>query len=302
MFNTSGNGSRPFTLGTLTGLTAGNITASATDGNPLLTINFSANSFTAGDELRFGIDTSNLSGGASDNTGSSFAASQVPFTVTYSDGTTATFVYGAAGSGSSAYSTIASVTQIPTTGVTINAGAGDDVLIGIDLVDTLNGGDGADQLRGNGGNDTLNGGNGNDTLYGDAGNDILIGGAGYDTLIGGLGADTFKWQLNDGGTTASPTIDTVKDFDNVSNSDKLDLRDLLVGESHAGILPGNLSNFLNFTYNSGTNTTTVSVKTSSALSVPDQIIQLEGVNLVGSFTSQDAIIQDLFSRGKLITD
>jgi Ca2+-binding RTX toxin-like protein len=286
----------------LTGLTAGDISAVVTDGSPNLTINFSANSFTAGDELRFGIDTSSLSGGSSNDTGSSFAASQVPFTVTYSDGTSATFVYGAAGSGFSAYSTVTSVTQIPTTGVTINSGAGDDVLIGTDLVDTLNGGDGADQLRGNAGNDTLNGGAGHDTLYGDAGNDTLNGGAGHDTLYGGLGADTFKWSLADNGTITSPAIDTVKDFDSTTSSDKLDLRDLLVSEAHSGNLAGNLSSYLNFTYNAGTNATTLSVKSSSSLTAPDQIIVLEGVNLVGSFTSQDAIIQDLFTRGKLITD
>ena len=68
-------------------------------------------------------------------------------------------------------------------------------------------------------------------------------------------------------------------------------------------LAGNLSSYLNFTYNSGTNTTTVAVKSSSTLTAPDQIILLEGVNLVGSFgNQQDAIIADLFSRGKLITD
>ncbi|MBT9591151.1 MAG: type I secretion C-terminal target domain-containing protein, partial [Thiobacillus sp.] len=128
------------------------------------------------------------------------------------------------------------------------------------------------------------------------------GGKGNDTLTGGLGADIFKWQLNDGGTTASPATDTIKDFNNVNNSDKLDLRDLLVGESHSGNLAGNLASYLNFSYNSGTNTTTLSVKTSSTLTAPDQIITLEGVNLVGTFTSQDAIIADLFSRGKLITD
>ena len=75
-----------------------------------------------------------------------------------------------------------------------------------------------------------------------------------------------------------------------------------MGESHTGNLAGNLDNFLNFSYNSGTNTTTVSVKSSSTLTAPDQIISLEGVNLVGSFGTQDAIIADLFSRGKLITD
>ncbi|MFO7542663.1 MAG: type I secretion C-terminal target domain-containing protein, partial [Thiobacillus sp.] len=93
------------------------------------------------------------------------------------------------------------------------------------------------------------------------------------------------------------------DFDNVANSDKLDLRDLLVGESHTGTDAGNLADYLHFTFNAGTNTTTVAVKSNGTLtSAPDQIIQLEGVNLVGSFTSDQQIIQNLFSQGKLITD
>ena len=187
-------------------------------------------------------------------------------------------------------------------GDTLTGTGGNDHIQGLFGNDTLNGGNGNDLIFGGAGNDTLNGGNGNDTLNGGAGNDVLIGGKGFDTLIGGLGADTFKWALGDGGTTASPAIDIVKDFDNVVSSDKLDLRDLLVGETHTGNAAGNLASFLHFTYAGGTNTTTVEVKSSAALTAPDQIIHLEGVNLVGAFTSDAQIIQDLFTRGKLITD
>ncbi|MDZ7595298.1 MAG: VCBS domain-containing protein, partial [Thiobacillus sp.] len=149
----------------------------------------------------------------------------------------------------------------------------------------------------------IGGGNGNDTLTGSSGNDILSGGAGNDTLIGGLGADTFIWSLADKGTSTTPASDTIKDFDNDANSDKLDLRDLLVGESHTGTDAGNLADYLHFTFNALTKTTTLAVKSNGTLtSAPDQIIQLEGVNLVGSFTSDQQIIQNLFSQGKLITD
>jgi hypothetical protein len=157
-----------------------------------------------------------------------------------------------------------------------------------------------DHLVGSYGNDSLMGTTGNDTLRGGIGNDTLQGGAGNDLLIGGDGVDVFKWSLADKGTTLVPAVDTVRDFDNTTNSDKLDLRDLLVGDSHSGNLAGNLADYLNFTYDGSS--TTVSVKSSSTLSAPDQIIPLEGVNLVGSFTSQNDIIHDLFSRGKLITD
>jgi T1SS-143 domain-containing protein len=149
----------------------------------------------------------------------------------------------------------------------------------------------------------IGGGSGNDTLTGSSGDDMISGGAGNDTLFGGLGADTFIWSLADKGTSTTPAIDTIKDFDTVANSDKLDLRDLLVGESHAGTDAGNLADYLHFTFNAGTNTTTLAVKSNGAsTSAPDQLIQLEGVDLVGSFTSDQQIIQNLFSQGKLITD
>jgi Ca2+-binding RTX toxin-like protein len=58
--------------------------------------------------------------------------------------------------------------------VTVDAGAG------VDLVVT---GAGADILRGGAGNDSLNGGGGNDQLNGSTGNDRLEGGTGVDTAI-----------------------------------------------------------------------------------------------------------------------
>jgi Ca2+-binding RTX toxin-like protein len=45
---------------------------------------------------------------------------------------------------------------------------------------------------------TLNGGAGNDILIGGAGNDTLIGGQGNDTAFGGAGDDTFIWNPGDG--------------------------------------------------------------------------------------------------------
>ena len=147
------------------------------------------------------------------------------------------------------------------------------------------------------------GGAGNDTIVGTAGNDIIIGGAGNDTMTGGLGADTFRWTLNDHGTTATPAQDTITDFNTAlpaSGGDILDLRDLLVGESHTGTSPGNLGSYLHFNYNAGTNTTTVNVQSHAA--GVDQIIALQGVNLVGSFTTDQQIIQDLLTKAKLVTD
>lgn len=80
-----------------------------------------------------------------------------------------------------------------------------------------------------GGNDTLSGGAGNDILYGQGGNDILIGGESDDILYGGAGADTFVWKSADIGN------DVIKDF-SISEGDRIDLHDLLVGESDGNIL------------------------------------------------------------------
>lgn len=95
-----------------------------------------------------------------------------------------------------------------TTGLTVNARAGDDdvsgsngndTLIGGAGQDTLSGNDGADwlidtlginTLNGNGDGDVIIGGIGETTGNGGGGGDIVIGGIGDDTLDGGSGNDT----------------------------------------------------------------------------------------------------------------
>jgi Ca2+-binding RTX toxin-like protein len=82
--------------------------------------------------------------------------------------------------------------------------AGDDIIDGYFLGDTLWGDEGDDIVRGGDGNDTLHGGPGNDILQGDGyaagdtgtdflagddGNDTLNGGDGWDYLFGGDGDD-----------------------------------------------------------------------------------------------------------------
>jgi|GEM_PF-2853944 len=77
----------------------------------------------------------------------------------------------------------------------INAGDGNDV---VDLTSdrytygdvTIDGGAGNDVVWGNAGNDLLIGGSGDDNLYGSGGSDTLLGGTGNDTLNGGVGSDT----------------------------------------------------------------------------------------------------------------
>jgi Ca2+-binding RTX toxin-like protein len=202
------------------------------------------------------------------------------------------------------------VHQATQEGETLAGGTGNDLIHGYAGNDTIDAGGGNDILHGGVGNDTLNGGAGNDILYGGAGNDtlnggegndVLYGGAGSDTLTGGAGSDVFAWTLSDRGTPGSAPIDTITDFNNSPGGDVLDLRDLLVGE-HAG----NLSNYLHFSASGGS--TTISISTTGAFasgfstSAVDQVIQINNIDLVGTFTSDQQVIQDLLTRGKLLSD
>jgi Ca2+-binding RTX toxin-like protein len=113
----------------------------------------------------------------------------------------------------------------------LRGGAGNDTLIGGAGVNKLDGGDGNDLLIGGAQADTLTGGNGDDTLVGGAGNDTLTGGAGkdiidagdgndtiiitgneaqYDLMLGGAGTDTIK-------VTGSTDV-TLSSFDSVASS------------------------------------------------------------------------------------
>lgn len=139
-------------------------------------------------------------------------------------------------------------------------------------------------------------------IVGNRGKNILIGGDGDDTLTGGLGADTFKWGLSDGGTAGTPNTDTITDF-SLTQKDKLDLRDLLVGESKNDI--GSLLNYLDVTTD-GTNT---EIRISSTggfsggaynSSAEDQHITLNG-NFLGASTESD-FLQELISSNKLLID
>ncbi|MDX5298199.1 MAG: type I secretion C-terminal target domain-containing protein, partial [Gammaproteobacteria bacterium] len=88
--------------------------------------------------------------------------------------------------------------------------------------------------------------------------------------------------------------------------DRLQLKDLLVGETNGGGDGGNLTNYLHFEQ-SGTNTV-VQISSTGGFSggytpvAVDQTIVLQNVDLIGSFTTDQQVIQDLLSKGKLITD
>ena len=76
-----------------------------------------------------------------------------------------------------------------TTGATIYAGAGNDLVSGGSGNDRIYGEDGRTCSWATPGNDGLDGGDGDDFLFGGLGNDYLFGGAGDDWLFGGPGSD-----------------------------------------------------------------------------------------------------------------
>ena len=170
-----------------------------------------------------------------------------------------------------------------------------------------------DQLNGSYGNDTLLGTAGNDTLRGGIGNDTLQGGPGNDLLIGGDGSDVFEWHLGDQGTIGTPAIDTIKDFNLAPlarGGDMLDLRDLLVGEGS-----DNITNYLHFeklgsdtilhistTGGFSSDPHTVGAPSAVVTGAENQKIVLSGVDMIGIYTTDQQVIQDLLTKGKLHTD
>nr|WP_232222376.1 immunoglobulin-like domain-containing protein [Halomonas alkaliantarctica] len=147
-----------------------------------------------------------------------------------------------------------------------------------------------------GGNDELYGGKGNDILYGQGGDDLLVGGEGNDLLFGGLGADTFKWELNDQGTSDSPAIDTVMDF-NSGEGDKLDIGELLDYEN------GDSLDAYIVAEEDGDDTV-LYLNSKGDLAGDkdnaDQVIRLEGKSFADfDGGSPDDVIQHLLNTGKL---
>ncbi|PKO37566.1 MAG: hypothetical protein CVU33_12485 [Betaproteobacteria bacterium HGW-Betaproteobacteria-6] len=163
------------------------------------------------------------------------------------------------------------------------------------------GSDVAEKIVGSDGKDTIHAGAGNDVVQGGGGSDIIYGGAGDDRLIGGAGSDTFAWTLADAGTAARPATDTIADFNSaakIAGGDVLDLRDLI---ADSATTPATLDAYLHFTHTG--NDTVIDVKPDGAAGQVTQTIVLSGVDLTANGTLNDqTIIQDLLTKGKLITD
>ncbi len=99
------------------------------------------------------------------------------------------------------------------TSITVDAGIGNDTIVGGNGNDTLGGGDGNDSISGGAGSDRLEGGSGADQLDGGSGDDIFDGGSGNDTLSGGSGADIFYNGWGDDVVYGGADDDTIFDGD-----------------------------------------------------------------------------------------
>jgi hypothetical protein len=130
-----------------------------------------------------------------------------------------------------------------------------------------------------------------------------------DASIGGslFGVDVFQCALSEHGRV--DTLDTtniITGFSSLSRSqggDVLDLHGFLQGE---GIAKGNLANYLHFERR-GSNTivhinATGGYATGFNPELDDQRICLSNVDLIGSASSDEQVIQNLLTAGKLIVD
>ncbi|WP_369959742.1 retention module-containing protein [Pseudomonas benzenivorans] len=273
--NDGGNLKFSLTPGNYTNLTISGLEAGMTITDGSRTVSASGNDHVI--ELT-GWSLSSLSIG---NAGNASATLTITATNTAGNGDTAS---------TTSYLTIANGQSLLTNGTNaadnLAGSSGADLIRGGEGNDILNGGAGNDRLEGGNGNDTLLGGAGNDVLFGDAGNDILIGGAGNDTLWGGSGADTFTWKQGDTGR------DVIKDF-NISEGDRIDLRDLLQNEENAP----DITQYMRI----NTATSTLEVSTSGNLSSTgaDVTIKLENggnpVDLFNYGSNSSQIINSLIA-------
>jgi len=155
---------------------------------------------TTGDGL---IDTVNVAGNALNNTftlagaGATINVTGLGTSTTLRNAETNDVVAVAAGAGNDSINATGLATNAH---VTLDGGAGNDVIVGGSSFETLLGGEGNDTLTGGDGDDRVDGGAGNDRLIWNPGDDTdqFEGGSGTDTaeVNGGTGAETFNITAN----------------------------------------------------------------------------------------------------------
>ena len=122
---------------------------------------------------------------------------------------------------------------------------------------------------------------------------MVLGGVDHADLSGTLGADVFQWNLADV-KGDEPITNTVTNF-NASEGDRLDLRDLLADDADDFHFD---TEHLSVSATGGNTTITVSPVDVNA---PDLNVIIEGVDLTGGNTGQDAI-NHMLNNGTLVDD
>jgi len=102
----------------------------------------------------------------------------------------------------------------------VNMNGGDDTFTGSNGLATLI----SLTVDGGAGNDVITGGDGNDFLLGGDGNDLIVGGRGADTALMGAGDDTFVWNPGDGSDIVEGQAGTdTMQFNGANIAEKIDI-------------------------------------------------------------------------------
>ncbi|MCK7460337.1 Ig-like domain-containing protein, partial [Idiomarina aminovorans] len=150
---------------------------------------------------------------------------------------------------------------------------------------------------------TLEGSGSSDLIVGGLEDDSITGGQDSDVLIGGGGNDTFVWKADDEGTVNIPEADTIQDFAlgnfaSDEEADRLDLSDLLQGES-----TGSIDNYL-YAEDDGNGNTVLHINSEGNLSGSDnadQVVTLQDAQMADGQSSSD-FIQQMLNDGQLLID
>ncbi len=139
---------------------------------------------------------------------------------------------------------------LPATGAAVDGLAGDDMIFGSSVAETIRGGLGNDTVVGGGGNDTLYGNSGSDKLYGQDGDDTLYAGDGaVDVSYGNDGNDTMYGEDGFDYMYGNAGIDTLYGGNDINVLDGGSGNDSLYGGSSTDWLYGGTGN--DFLYGNG---------------------------------------------------
>ncbi len=153
----------------------------------------------------------------------------------------------------------------------------------IDDLQSFDSTDGNDTITGTLANETIYGGPGDDILSGGGGTDVLWGGPGNDTLTGGSGGDMFIFK-----ESGAADKDTILDF-NMAEGDKIDIRDLLTGQS---VTSANLQQFVRANYDAGIGGTIIAVDSTGSGTNFQEVVTLAGATIDGSLNLLGALLLD----------